>query len=423
MQSNSRLRARGRCPRISRSLLLSLPLVVATAAAADDAPHAHEHDHDEHGDDEVIVITASPLEHDREDLAASIDTLRRDEIVENLGSTIGETLSRRPGVATTGFAAGASRPVIRGQDAFRTGVVENGAGTADVSTLSPDHGVPVNPLAAERIEILRGPATLRYGGGSIAGVVNTITNRVPTRLTEGLASGEVLGAFGHNADEREIAALIDTSTGPIAWHFDAMSRDSNDYDIPDAGVQPGSFTDLTGFTGGTAYLSERYRLGFAYSRFENEYGIPEAEEEVTIDLAQNRYRIEGDLFEPIAGVREVRARVVVTDYEHDEIAGGAVGQTFENDEVEARLRAAARSGDGRRGCLRPASRRSRPDLRRRGGGAPGAGRAPHGGRLRVRGVFRRWMRSTCRWVFASRARASRARPSVRPRRAIETSCR
>ena len=318
-----------------------LAVVAALPASSEEGDHAHAHDHDEHEKTENIVITASPLEHDRDDLAASIESLDRTDITTQLGTTIGETLRRTPGVATSGFAAGASRPVIRGQDAFRTGVRENGLGTGDVSTLSPDHGVPVNPLTAERIEVLRGPATLRYGGGSIAGVVNALTNRVPTRQSDELVRGEVFGSAGHNADERDIAALVEGGTGPISWHFDAMSRDSNDYDIPDGGVQTGSSTDARAFSGGAAVIGEVGRLGFAYSRFENEYGIPEAEggENAFIDLNTNRYRIEGDLYEPVPGIRELRGRMVVTDYEHDELAEGAIGQTYEADEVEARIEA------------------------------------------------------------------------------------
>ncbi|MCP4069076.1 MAG: TonB-dependent receptor, partial [Phycisphaeraceae bacterium] len=167
-----------RFSRRSASLTLALgsSLVLAGPGLADDpeadTPHAHEHEHEEHDVYETIVVTASPLVHDRDELAIPVDRIDRDEVIENLGATIGESIDHVPGIATTGFTAGASRPVIRGQDAYRSEVLEDSIGTHDVSRESPDHAVPINPLAAERIEVVPGPATLRYGGGASAGVVN-----------------------------------------------------------------------------------------------------------------------------------------------------------------------------------------------------------------------------------------------------------
>jgi iron complex outermembrane receptor protein len=317
----------------------ALVLLSSTGLHADEGPHAHDHDHAEHDEAEVIVVTASPLAHDRDELASSVAKLDRRAVLEGAGTTIGETINRLPGVASTGFAAGASRPVIRGQDAFRTGVVEDGLGTGDVSALSPDHGVPINPLSARSIEVVRGPATLRYGGGAIAGVVNTLTGRVPRQQPDELVTGDVFGAAGHNANERQLAFVLEGGAGPMAWHFDGMMLDANDYDIPDAGNQPQSFIEATSFSGGGAYVHERGRLGFAYSRFDNEYGIPEEGEDVSVDLKTNRYRVEGDLEEPLPGLSTLRTRWAVTDYEHDEVAAGVTGQSYENDEVEGRLEA------------------------------------------------------------------------------------
>lgn len=156
-------------PSLSVALLLVLVLVFSVAGKTfaqtevppgDDSQHAHEHEHEEHDVTETIVVTASPLAHTSDQLAIPIDRIEKAEMLRNLGSTLGETLSRVPGLTTTGFAGGASRPVVRGQDAFRTEVLEDGLRTQDVSQESPDHGVPINPLAARRTEIIRGPATV-----------------------------------------------------------------------------------------------------------------------------------------------------------------------------------------------------------------------------------------------------------------------
>lgn len=312
----------------------------AAERATDAEGHAHEHEHDEHDEAETIVVTGSPLEHSRDELAIPVDRIERSEMLGSLGSTLGETLSRIPGLTTTGFASGSSRPVVRGQDAFRTEVLEDGLRTHDVSQESPDHGVPINPLAAQRTEIIRGPATVRYGGGASAGVVNVITNRVPDKLPADAISGDVYGGIGLLADERDLGATLDGTIRNVAWHADGTLRRANNYAIPNDGnphTQSGSQYETYSGSLGAAYLNELGRLGFAYIRAEDRYGIPEEDEPVEIDMHIDRYRIEGDLTPEIAGIRELRLRGVYSDYEHDEIADGDVGQTYRNEEFDGRL--------------------------------------------------------------------------------------
>ena len=321
-------------------VISSQPFLVYAAETDPDQSHAHEHGHDEHGVTETIVVTASPLEHDRDELAIPVDRIDRGELLENLGSTLGESINHIPGIASSGFAAGASRPIVRGQDAYRSEVLEDGLRTQDVSRESPDHGIPVNPLAAERVEILRGPATLRYGGGASAGVVNVITNRIPDRLPHKAFQGEVFGGIGLVANERDLAATVDGAQGPVAWHVDGLLRRSNDYSIPNDGspsIQRGSSVEA--FTGavGAAYIHDIGRLGFSYTRAENDYDLPVPDESVEIEMHTDRFRFEGDLNPPVEGVREIRMRGVYSDYEHDEIADGETGQTFRNKEFEGRV--------------------------------------------------------------------------------------
>jgi len=326
---------------------LALPILAATPARLRaDAPepgtegHAHAHEHDEHDPTETIVVTASPLEHGRDQLAMPVDRIEKSELLEDLGSSLGETLSRQPGISTTGFAAGASRPVVRGQDSFRTEVLEDGLRTQDVSQESPDHGVPINPLAARRTEILRGPATVRYGGGASAGVVNVITNRVPDRKPDDPITGDVFGGIGLVADERDLAATLEGAVGDVAWHADGALRRAHNYSIPnDANphTQPGSQFESYSGSLGAAWIGDASRLGFAYIRAEDQYGIPDADEPVEIDMHIDRYRFEGDLEPELPGVRALRVRGVYSDYEHDEIADGVVGQTYRNEEFDGRL--------------------------------------------------------------------------------------
>ncbi len=322
------------------SISLFCLMLLSTQAFADPDNNSHAHEHDEHDEVETIVVTASPLEHDRDELAIPVDRIDRDELIANLGTTIGESINQIPGISSTGFTAGASRPVIRGQDAYRTEVLEDGLRTQDVSRESPDHGIPINPLSAERIEIVRGPATLRYGGGASAGVVNVITNRIPDRMPDESLQGEVFGGVGLLANERDLSVSLDGGYGSLAWHLDGLLRRSNDYAIPSDDpphVQSGTSTDaFTGSLGG-AYFIGAGRVGFSYTRAENEYGLPARNEQIEIDMQTDRYRVEADLTKPLSGIREIRLRGVYSDYEHDESTDGVVGQTYRNEEFEGRI--------------------------------------------------------------------------------------
>ena len=153
----------------------------------------------------------------------------------------------------TSFAAGASRPVIRGFDANRVRVLEDGIGSFDVSDVGPDHGVPIDPLSAQRIEVVRGAATLRYGSQAIGGVVNAINNRVPTSCPTSRFSAEVSGGYGSNASTGEGSALLDARAGQFAFHADGFVRHTDDYDIPD-GTQDNSFFQGDGYSLGSSYF-------------------------------------------------------------------------------------------------------------------------------------------------------------------------
>ena len=312
-----------------------------TAQAAEERAStrdAHHAEGDPAHDIEQIIVTGSPIEHDRDELALPVDRVDRDRLLESMGPTLGETLAIRPGIAATGFSGGASRPVIRGQDAFRTEVTEDGLPTQDVSRESPDHAVPVNPLAIERVEIVRGPATLRYGGGASAGVVNAITSRVPDELTFEPITGEFFGALDSVSDRRDANLNLDGSVGPVAWHVDGLYRKAIDYRIPSGERQNGTFVESWTASGGLSwFLDDDRRLGFGYSHFDSDYGIPEEDEEARIAMRTNRYRLEGDWLQPLDGVREVRLRGAYSRYQHDEIADGEVGQTYLNDQFDGRL--------------------------------------------------------------------------------------
>jgi len=170
---------------------------------------------------ETVVVSASPITPE-DKLATIVDTVDRDEILRAGGANLADALAYTPGVTGTSFASGASRPVIRGFDANRVRTLEDGIGSFDVADVGPDHGVPIDPLSAQRIEVIRGAATLRYGSQAIGGVINAINNRVPNRRPTEPFAAEFTGMYGSNADTWQGSALMDARVGDFALHADGF---------------------------------------------------------------------------------------------------------------------------------------------------------------------------------------------------------
>ncbi len=281
-----------------------------------------------------VVVTASPITPDDE-LATIVESVDRDEILRSGGANLADALSNTPGVTGTSFASGASRPVIRGFDANRVRLLENGIGSFDVSDVGPDHGVPIDPLSTERIEVVRGAATLRYGSQAIGGVINAINNRVPTKLPEKPASVELSGLYGTNADTRQGAALFDGRIGRFAIHADGFDRDADDYDIP-GGTMGNSFFRGDGYSLGSSYFLDKSRLGAAVIHYDAKYGIPG--EDTFIDMKQTKELLRSS-FALGAGVfNTLNVDGGHADYEHSEIdpATGEAASTFKDDEWDLR---------------------------------------------------------------------------------------
>ena len=129
---------------------------------------------------ETLPLGALPVVTDQ---FATVTVVPNDELRRTPASTMGDLLFSKPGITGSSFAPGASsRPIIRGLDVNRVGIVENGVGAGGVSDLGEDHFVPVTPLMSDQVEVIRGPATLRYGSQSIGGVVSATNNRIPDAL-------------------------------------------------------------------------------------------------------------------------------------------------------------------------------------------------------------------------------------------------
>ncbi len=283
---------------------------------------------------ETVVVTASPIHTRADDLVSIPASINADQILKNGGANLADTLANVPGVSGSGFAAGASRPVIRGMDASRVRVLEDGTSSSDASDIGPDHGVPIDPLSARNIEVVRGAATLRYGSQAIGGVVNAINNRVPNALPEAPYYEGSL-AYDSVSDTGQVALLTDTSIGNFALHADGFYRHADDYQTP-LGVQANSFFRGDGFSLGSSYLfGEKNRLGGAIIHYDSKYGVPS--DTTFIDMRQNKLLLGSSLGIAAGPVETLNLTGSYGDYEHKEKeTNGVVNSTFRNKEYDGR---------------------------------------------------------------------------------------
>lgn len=321
---------------------------------------------------EPLVVTGSPTARTRSELYQAASALSGLELARRAAATLGETLQNEPGVTSTYFGPGASRPVIRGLGGDRVRVLEGGVGTGDASNTSPDHAVSLDPQTAERIEIIRGPATLLYGGAAIGGVVNVIDGRIPRELPSAPLTGTLTAIGGTVADERNASLDVSGAAGRVAWHLSGLRRVTGDYTIPGFaeadhadedpgageeeegfGVLENSALETTRFAAGLSYVGRGGYLGVSWSGYETEYGIPghgheeptdplappEEEQSVRIDMRQRRVDVEGSWRTGGRTVGALKGRLGVTDYEHTELEGTEVGTVFRNNSWEGRLEA------------------------------------------------------------------------------------
>lgn len=285
----------------------------------------------------TVTVTGSPLTQDADALATVVDSVDAEQILRKGGANLADALSDVPGVTGTGFASGASRPVIRGFDATRVRVLEDGIGSFDVSDVGPDHGVPIDPLSAQRIEVIRGPGTLRYGSQAIGGVVNAINNRVPLDLPDDAFSGSVTGTYGSNSDTRQGSAAVDGRIGQFALHADGFDRHTDDYDIPH-GTEDNSFFRGDGYSAGSSYFfgdNNASRIGGAFIHYDAEYGIPG--EDTYIDMKQTKGLLRSSFALNAGALQTLTVDGGYADYQHSEREpDGTADSTFIDHEWDTR---------------------------------------------------------------------------------------
>jgi iron complex outermembrane receptor protein len=271
-----------------------------------------------------------------DDVFVPLTVVPERDIVATPGSNLADSLQYRPGIAGSTFTAGANRPVIRGLDNYRVRVQENGIASHDVSALSEDHAVPIDPFAADQIEVVRGPASLRYGSQAIGGVVSASNDRIPEAIPRGGFTARTMGGLGSVDDSADGAFKVTAGAGNFAVHADAFKRHAGDYDTP-LGKMTNSFVDNDGFSVGTSYVAGNGFMGVSFTRYNALYGI--AEGDSRIDMTQDKLQSRGEWRINGAGIEAVRYWFGTSDYQHREIvnATGEAGSLFLNKEYEGRL--------------------------------------------------------------------------------------
>lgn len=313
--------------------------LLAGAAVVAFVPHAFaDNDPQQANDKNTIIVTAAPYAVSSDEVPTIVTHVDRDQILRAGGASISDALAQEPGIAATTFANGASRPIIRGMDATRVRLLENGASSSDVSDIGPDHGIPVDPFAAQSIEVVRGAGTLRYGSQAIGGVVNVINNRVPMKLPSETFSGEAVGSYGTVSNVGEGGALIDAKLGAVALHADGFYRDAGNYDTPLGTQQNSFFRGHGGSVGGSYFFGgdDASHVGLSVSQYNSKYGIPS--DTSYIDMRQTKV-MSRDVFAVNAGpLKTINLDASYADYTHDEKEpDGTIDTTFRNKEFDGHL--------------------------------------------------------------------------------------
>ncbi|HCN35023.1 MAG TPA: TonB-dependent receptor [Acinetobacter johnsonii] len=346
-------------------ITLSILAVVAPAIFADDTTTQQL---------ETLTSQAHPLVQTAADFAVADQVIEQKSLKER-APTIGDALADELGVYSNQYGSGSSRPVIRGQDGPRVKVLQHASETADVSSLSPDHAVTVDPILAKQIEIIRGPSTLLYSAGTVGGLVNVTDQKIPTSMPEKGLEGTAGLRYNSGSDEKLASAGATVALGSqFALRVEGSKREANDYIAPNYFHKHegelekerrvgNTFAKGETVSVGGSWIGERGFAGIAYTNRQDQYGLPghsheyeictvsgnllmgcgeedygdEHEAGPWVDLKSERYDFRTEILNPLAGFEKLRAHASYTDYQHDEIEGDSVATTFKSKGYDTRL--------------------------------------------------------------------------------------
>jgi iron complex outermembrane receptor protein len=312
----------------------------------------------------TTAVTGNPLGVGSDQMVVPISILNGRELSLKRENTLAETLNSIPGVSNSSFGPSIGRPMIRGMDGDRIKILQNGVNNLDASNLSFDHGVSIDPLIIEQIDVIRGPATLLYGGGAVGGVVNAIDHRIPKEKLQGITGrGEV--RYGGANLEQSNAAVVDVGTGNFVMHFDAYSRDSKNLRIPgnaisnrlestqvwdsaldggEGGYAPyptnhgrkkllNSQSETRGGAVGASMIFDRGYAGVSYAKHQTKYGSVK-EPGVLLDMDTDRIDFASEIRDLGSFFERAKFKAAYTDYRHHEMDAVEIHTTFKNKGID-----------------------------------------------------------------------------------------
>lgn len=289
-----------------------------------------------------LTVTAA---HER---GAGRTVLEKEVFQRSLRRTLGEMLEQLPGFSNQSFGPGVGLPVIRGQSGPRVRVLQNSLGTNDLSQISPDHAIGLEPLFAEQIEVLHGPAALRYGSGIVGGLVNVHDSRIPEEPLARPMIGIGEYQYDSTADEHAGVARLSAGLGPVVLRADGARRARGDLATGSGSLANTAGDDRSGSLG-LAWVKDFGFVGASLQRLEKNYGVPSLAEEEhkspgeidepekSIDLKQTRHELRAGFKNAWAWAEEVRLGYSHTDYRHLELEGSARGTLWTQKSHESRL--------------------------------------------------------------------------------------
>jgi iron complex outermembrane receptor protein len=304
---------------------------------------------------EEIVVESTGLGQTLSEQLQPVTVLSGDDLDMKVNSSLGDTLALEPGITSSSFGPGAGRPVIRGLDGDRIRVLENGVGTNDLSAASPDHAVTIDPSLIDKVEVVRGPASLLYGTSAVGGIVNTFDNRIPEYLPEAPAQGTV-EVRGDSASQMRTGLMSVTApVGNVALHVDALASKSDDYHIPGyartgelrattpidypepQGTLSWSDTQTDVLTGGGSYIFNKGYIGASFNDYKTIYGVPNGEPDISIDAHRRRADFRAGVRDTGEFIESGTVRAGYVDYEHTEFEGEDAGTYFTNNGLDSRI--------------------------------------------------------------------------------------
>ena len=376
---------------------IAITAAVGVAAGAE----AQEAGDDAGADHERIVVTGTAVEALSGETLQSVHVLTIDEVIDSFDGSLGASLADLPGISTTSFGPAVGRPIIRGLGGDRVRVLNNGVGLVDASAVSADHATTTEVLDAERIDILRGPAAIAYGGAAIGGVINVVDGRIPSGPVDGPFDGQLYAGATSVDDGAQIAGRAATGLGPFVLQLEGSHREAEDFDIPSFaesarqraleeeehddeeggedeeheeeeeafGSVPNSGFTFDTVGGGASLVGDWGFFGVSVRDYDAEYGLPghehghdeheededEGEEDEHHDeegdpqivMEQTRWDVRGRFNVAWGPFAHLDVSAGVADYEHAELEGsGEVGTLFTNEGWEARAALVNDGDDG-----------------------------------------------------------------------------